>query len=83
MVKNKKDSGILKLPNGDEYHGKFDPETQKFTGYSEMRFKNGDWYHGDFKNGVIEGQGVMRYKNGNKFTGLFLNGKLHEGEMIY
>ena len=24
MVKNRKDSGILKLNNGDEYHGKFD-----------------------------------------------------------
>ena len=27
MVKNKKDSGILKLANGDEYHGKFDQES--------------------------------------------------------
>lgn len=28
MVADNKDHGVLKLANGDEYHGKFDRETQ-------------------------------------------------------
>jgi hypothetical protein len=46
MSNNKKDQGIIKLPNGDEYHGKFDNGI--YSGYSTFRFKNGDWYNGDF-----------------------------------
>ena len=50
MKHGKKDSGVLKMPNGDEYHGKFD-EDGLYTGYSELRFKKGNSYHGDFKSG--------------------------------
>jgi hypothetical protein len=46
MSNNKMDQGILKLPNGDEYNGKF--ENGEYAGYSTFRFKNGDWYNGDF-----------------------------------
>ena len=74
MLANMKHLGILKLANGDEFHGKFDPETQLFTDYSEMKYRNGNRYQGEFNNGQIEGQGVLRYRNGDKFTGRFEGG---------
>lgn len=83
MMANKKHQGVLKLPNGDEYHGKFDPEKQLFTDYSEMKLRNGNRYQGEFNNGKMEGQGVMRYRNGDRFTGRFEDGHPKEGEMIY
>ena len=71
MHNGKKDRGILKMANGDEYHGQFD-EKGLFTSYSELKYANGNRYHGDFKAGIVEGQGVMRYKNGDQFTGCLL-----------
>jgi hypothetical protein len=83
MKCNKPDSGILKMKNGDEYHGKLDQISQKYVGYSELRYKNGNIYHGDFEDGKFNGSGVYRYKNGNKFTGKYQNGEMIEGEMLY
>jgi len=82
MVNGKKDRGILKMKNGDEYHGQFD-EKGLFTSYSELKYKNGNRYHGDFKVGILDGQGVMRYANGDQFIGSFKDGKIFEGAMRF
>ncbi len=37
--------------------------------------KNGDCYIGNFKNGLINGNGIFKSNNGELYNGCFLNGK--------
>ncbi len=55
----------------------------KRHGYGRIKGRNGLIYTGEFKNGIIEGQGVMTLKNGYKYEGDFKDGKAYGNGTIY
>ena len=73
-------SGILKLPNGDEYEGEI--REGVMHGQGVLRLADGTIQRGNFFNDLLQGEGAIEYSDGGVYEGAFDKGVAH-GRGLY